>query len=406
MKKLRSASLSPQAAESLRLAGVQGFFWAAMAVGNYLSVYLQNNGFPAARFGLLNAIACAVSILAMTFWGVISDRTGSVRKIVILTLTLGCGLYALVPLIPADLPVSPVLFLIFIPAISFFRTPMAPFVDNLTVRNCAEHGLNYGAIRSSGSFLFAIAGVLVVNLLIPGLGLRSTFWAMGLVMLVAIVLTWFCYEPQGGGKRAKKTTAGSGELFRNPKFVTFLIFCFVFQMGMTFESGFLPYLMADLDIDSTNLGLILSVRALMEIPFLFFIAKLRRRIKLHHLIMMGAALMGLEALLFSFFVHSLPQMLVFAAFYGLGGGLWIGTSTNYIYELAPAHLRATAHGLFISVSQISGILSNLLGGVLFDLIGGKPFYCVVSCVFALSIVIFALSFSMKGKNKAAASETN
>lgn len=101
MNKLRRLrSLSPEMAETLRLAGVQGIFWAAMAVGNYQTVYLQSIGFPATDFGLLNAIACAVAIFAMTFWGTVSDRIGSVRKIVILTLTLGCGLFIFVPLIP------------------------------------------------------------------------------------------------------------------------------------------------------------------------------------------------------------------------------------------------------------------------------------------------------------------
>ena len=60
MNKLRRLrSLSPEMAETLRLAGVQGIFWAAMAVGNYQTVYLQSIGFPATDFGLLNAIACA-----------------------------------------------------------------------------------------------------------------------------------------------------------------------------------------------------------------------------------------------------------------------------------------------------------------------------------------------------------
>ena len=63
MNKLRRLrSLSPEMAETLRLAGVQGIFWAAMAVGNYQTVYLQSIGFPATDFGLLNAIACAVAI--------------------------------------------------------------------------------------------------------------------------------------------------------------------------------------------------------------------------------------------------------------------------------------------------------------------------------------------------------
>lgn len=39
MNKLRRLrSLSPEMAETLRLAGVQGIFWAAMAVGNYQSL--------------------------------------------------------------------------------------------------------------------------------------------------------------------------------------------------------------------------------------------------------------------------------------------------------------------------------------------------------------------------------
>ena len=118
MNKLRRLrSLSPEMAETLRLAGVQGIFWAAMAVGNYQTV----------------------SIFAMTFWGTVSDRIGSVRKIVILTLTLGCGLFIFVPLIPTGQSYSTLLFLILIPIINFFRVPMSPFVDNLTVRNCAEH---------------------------------------------------------------------------------------------------------------------------------------------------------------------------------------------------------------------------------------------------------------------------
>jgi MFS family permease len=168
-------------------------------------------------------------------------------------------------------------------------------------------------------------------------------------------------------------------------------------MSMTFESGFMSYLMADLNLDNTKIGMIFSVRALMEIPFLFFIAKLRRRIKLPYLIMSAAVFMGLECLTFSFLVTNFTQMLIFASLYGFGGGLWIGTGSNYIYELAPVHLRATAHGLFISVSQVSGILGSLVGGVLFDSIGGRAFYCVVACLFAFSVLVFACSLLIKKK---------
>ena len=103
--------------------------------------------------------------------------------------------------------------------------------------------------------------------------------------------------------------------------------------------------MTSINIDSTNVGLVLSVRALMEIPFLFFIVKLRRRFQLRYLIMLAAAFMGVECLLLGLFVTTLPEFVVFAAVFGFGNGLFIGTATNYIYELAPVELRATAHGL-------------------------------------------------------------
>ena len=151
---------------------------------------------------------------------------------------------------------------------------MSPFVDNLTVRNCAEHRLNYGMIRSSGSLLFAIAGIITVNALIPAAGVPSTFWVMGIVMIPAIVLTYFCFEPQSG-KRVKKSAAGAGVLLKNYAYMAFLIFAFFFQMAAAFEGNFLTYYMADIQIDTVNLGLILSVRAMMEIPFLFFIGRLR-----------------------------------------------------------------------------------------------------------------------------------
>ena len=271
MKKFHFPAVTPQNSEALRLAVVQGTFWASMAVGGYQTVYLQNSGFPAAQFGLLNAIACAVAIVAMTFWGMVSDRIGGVRKIVMLTLSLGVSLFALIPLIPSGQPYSALLFLIIIPVVNFFRAPMSAFVDNITVRNCAENSLNYGTIRSSGSLWFAVAGILAVNLLIPALGVGSTFWAAAIVMIPAIVLVFFCREPQSGG-RAKKSRMGTGELFKNRRFVTFLIFGFFFYVGTAFESNFLPYLMTSIEIDSTNIGLVLSVRALMEIPFLYSVS--------------------------------------------------------------------------------------------------------------------------------------
>ena len=84
----------------------------------------------------------------------------------------------------------------------------------------------------------------------------------------------------------------------------------------------------------------------------------------------------------------------------MGNGLLIGSSLNYVYELAPAHLKASAQAFFSAVSSIAGILGNLGGGVVYDAVGSKAFYLLVALIYFVSVGVFLLSFlggNKKGK---------
>ena len=98
--------LGPGARMALNLTGVNGIFWFAWAFGNYQNIYLQEVGFTASELGVLNAIASAVGIASVAFWGMVSDRIGSVKKVLIAVLGGGALLYGLVPLIPRGLPTT------------------------------------------------------------------------------------------------------------------------------------------------------------------------------------------------------------------------------------------------------------------------------------------------------------
>ena len=56
---------------------------------------------------------------------------------------------------------------------------------------------------------------------------------------------------------------------------------------------------------------------------------------------------------------------------------------------------ASAQAFFTSVASVAGIVGNLLGGVIFDAIGAKPFYLTVTGLYLLSAGIFLLSFLRK-----------
>ncbi len=395
--------LDLRARQALNLVGLNGLFWFAWAFGCYQTVYLQGVGFTASQLGLLNAISSGVAIGSVSFWGTVSDRIGSLRRVLILVLVIGCSLYALTPLLPAGLPFSPLLFTAFLPLVNFFRGSQSTFAENILVRNCNELGLNFGMLRSAGSFLFTI-GSIIISLMLPFLGVGNTFWLTGLLMLPVVFFTLAAREPDA----RPSSKGGRGEkldlkrLLHSSGYIMFLVFAFLFYIAATCESTFIPYFMESAGISSQLYGVVLAYRALLEIPFLLLMGRLRRRFPLRNLVAAAAVLMSLECFGFFFFAHGLPLMLLFCTFFGLGNGLFIGSSLNYVYEMAPEGLKASAQAFYASVSAVAGILGNLFGGVLFDHVGAKLFYLIVAVSYLVSVAIFVISFAGKKRQDAAA----
>lgn len=126
MIKLLFARLTDSGRQALVLTGINSVFWFAWAFGSYQTIYLQQAGFTASQLGVLNALTSIFSIASVAFWGMVSDRMGSLRKVLILVLLGGSLLFALIPLIPTGLPISPGLFFCLVPVVYFFRGSMCP----------------------------------------------------------------------------------------------------------------------------------------------------------------------------------------------------------------------------------------------------------------------------------------
>ena len=377
--------------QALILTGANSLFWLAWSFSSYQTVYLQEVGFSASQLGLLNALTSGVSIASLAFWGMVSDRIRSLRKVLITVLVGGAVLFALIPAIPTGLPSSPLLLLTLIPVVYFFRGSMSPYAENLLVRNANELRLNYGLLRSVGSFLFT-AGGLAITALLPLVGVPSTFWLSGVMMIPVVILTLLAREPNAQpAQSVPKEKLDLSQLFRNKSYVAFLVFGFLFYIAANCEASFFPYFIQGVGVPTDRYVVVLSYRAFLEIPFLLLMGKLRRRFSLGRLVVAAAVLMAVECVFLGLFANSLMSILLCATFFGLGNGLFIGSSLNYLYELAPSHLKASAQAFFSAVSSVAGILGNLLGGLVFDAMGAKPFYLFVATLYFLSVGVFLLT---------------
>lgn len=398
MKKIfRRFTLSPEATTALNLAAIQGFFWFGWAFGCYGTVYLQRNNFPASGIGSLNALCSTAAIFAMMFWGMLSDRINSIKKTFLIAL-IGCALFhGLVPFLPLGTPYTVILFFIYYPFVNLFRCSMGTLLDNLTVRTCAEIRVNYGIVRSLGSFTFTV-GSLIIVALIPFTGVGSSFWLSGLLMIPAIISLCFAHDPRRMVKpQEKKIKISPKPLLKNYFYMSFMVFTAIIYIALSAEFSFLSYFMTDIGIESTSLGTFLAVRAVMEIPLLIIIVKLRARFRLKYLIMFACCLMAAECLLLGLFAGSLWSMLVFGAIFGLGNGVFLGTVSLYLYKLAPDNLKASAQTIFAAVSSVSGIAGNLVGGFAYEWLGSRVFYFVLGIILLFGVCFFIFSLMAKKK---------
>ena len=149
--------------------------------------------------------------------------------------------------------------------------------------------------------------------------------------------------------------------------------------------------MEEYRIPLENIGLIMAIRAGLEIPFLFFISAIRRKIRLKHLILLSAVCVAIECLGLGLFARSFGSVLFFSAFFGIGNGFFIGSISVYLFRLAPEELKATAQSIYASVTAASSILGNLLGGFAYEMFGGACFYVMLGSTVVLSCIVLWLT---------------
>ena len=399
MKKKTLISEIAPSNPALRLVLMQAFYWFAWSFGQYQTVYLQNSEMHASSsyIGTLNAVASLVAIFAMTFWGRVSDRINSIKKTFLIVLALAGVLFGAIGFLPASFKYAAAMFMIYCPIANFARGSVCTLVDNLTVRICATHRLNYGVIRSTGSFTFAVGSVLLSSLIIPAVGVKYTFLLFGVLMIPTILTVLTVPDPRvakapGHKKEEKKKKANPKLLFKNYYYVTFIIFALIVYIPFNSEYSFITYFMAAKGINTENLGIVLAVRAMMEIPFLIFMGKLRARFKLKYLMMVAAGFIGLECFCLGMFANSFTSVVLLCSMFGLGNGILIGTTSNYLYKLAPDELKATAHSIFGACTALSGFIGNMVGGYAMELLGAENFYLTLSGIICVGLVFFILSF--------------
>lgn len=369
--------------QMLILRGMNFWQYAILAVlAPFLPLYFANLGYSSSQIGFLMMIGPFVASMIQPFWGYLSDRLQTVKKIMfwlwILAIISSIALF--------NSGGSYALTLCFVLAVYFFYQPSMPLLDSISVQSAERRGSSYGSLRLFGSMGYTVVS-LSGGLLLAALGgitkLPYLFWAAWVVPL--ILLLFLRDEPTEGEGMTLKALK---ELFTNKSFLWFLFLVFVISVPHRMNDVMLGLYMKELGASDAMVGWAWALAAGVEIPVFALLGRYLNRIHEYVLIGIVGLLYTLRWLMY--YVSDDPWVLLalqagaaitFAVF-------WI-VSMHYVARILPPQLGATGFSLLSMVYLgLAGMTGGVIGGRLTDLFGGASMYLFATIVSFIGGILF------------------
>lgn len=380
MKKRDAAGKDRQ---MLILRGMNFWQYAILAVlAPFLPLYFANLGYSSSQIGFLMMIGPFVASMIQPFWGYLSDRLQTVKKMIFWLWVL--AIISSVALFNSG--GSYVLTLCFVLALYFFYQPSMPLLDSISVQSAARRGSSYGSLRLFGSMGYTVVS-LSGGLLLAVLGgitkLPYLLWGAWIVPL--LLLIFLRDEPAEGEGMTLKSLK---ELFTNKSFLWFLFLVFVISVPHRMNDVMLGLYMKDLGASDAMVGWAWALAAACEIPVFALLGRYLNRI--HEYVLIGIVGLLYTIRWFMYYVSDDPWVLLalqagaaitFAVF-------WI-VCMHYVARILPPQLGATGFSLLSMVYLgLAGMTGGVVGGRLTDLFGGASMYLFATIVSFLGGIMF------------------
>lgn len=335
----------------------------------FLSAYYAKSGLNAVEIGTLLTIGPIVAIFIQPFWAIISDKTGQ-RKLILCLVILGSG-FSLFSYYAGHSFLS---FFIAATLLATFVTSIVPLNDALTLRLAKKNHLDFSIIRMGGTVGFAIVVIIAGAIIKKTPNIQFVLGFFGFMTLLFFVSRLPKDEKEENKKQESSSPSTVGKKFGffhifNSKQVYFMLaFAFITQVGLSFHGSFMGVYALKLGLNEDMIAVINCCAALSEIPVLFMMNRLMRKISTIKLIAASSMLLGFRmfivtsggigSVIFAQFLHGLTFMTVYYSI-----------AVYISQEVKSQNLSKGQSILTIVQTGIGSIIGNIVGGILVDQFG-------------------------------------
>lgn len=358
---------------------------------SFFNVHLDNIGYTSLQIGALNALFISTSAIVVPFWGMIADKFGNNRIMLLLTTVAGL----LVFIIGRTMVFQWMLIFIFV--ISIVHQPAGAVMDGMALGFLRENKkYSYGQFRLWGSAGYALASLIVGYIARHDTGIIFTLSAVLFLLLSLFNLLTLPAKPVLG--RSLVSFKSFGVFFHNKQLLIFLLIIFLYGIGISPLHQFINLYYKDIGAGNSFIGLVFFVQATFEIPAFLFGVYLVKRMKAERIIVFAMFVSTLRLLFYGFI--SDPEVAIFLSiFHGITIAFFLIGVVEYVQSNTPDHLRTTGQALIWAFHFGAGVtLGNLLLGYFRDH-GGMHQAMHIHAGIAAFVVGGALLFFKRTKNK-------
>lgn len=359
----------------------------------FFPVLLSSRGFDAETIGIVFAVPLLVRVCSAPAIAFAADRTGAHRGTLIILCagaTVTFALFGLATRLWSVLAVA-ILF-------ASMWTSVIPMTESLATQAVRSHGIDYGKIRSFGSFAFILASF-AGGWVIEHFGSSAAYWMILAVIASTLPAALLLPRPpeREGASLKPLRLADAGRLLRSRIFLLLLVTATLIQAAHALLYAFGTLHWHATGISPGTIGILWALGTGAEIITFSFAAWPLRRFGPLNLVIIGGlagtlrwALTALDppagALVFIQLLHALSF-----------GACHLGA----VYLLAnavPQRHSATAQGLYSAMVGGIGMGGVMMAsGPLYDRLAGQAFFVMAGLSAAGVAVGLVLSRLWDGK---------
>jgi MFS transporter, PPP family, 3-phenylpropionic acid transporter len=341
---------------------LQGFYlFVFFGIGSLfplLSVYLSEieklNGY---QIGIILSLGPVVMIFFQPFWGMIADMKNLHNRLLTAT-TLITGISALGYLFFEGF----FLFILVAIVLAIFQSAIIPLSDSISLKYTSSAGVNYGSVRLFGSFGFGVAVFLMGKL--SEWNPQVIFYAFFLTLLIAGAIS--LKIPREAAGKPNGLLSGIKDLMGMKRFLVFLAITFMIFGPNLANNFYFSLFVEDRGGTYTGIGIAFLIAVLSEIPFMRAAGSWIHKLGLLQVAVI-AALVSLFRWVFYFTEPGLSLIYASAVIQGFSLGLFIPAGLQYIREITPKHITATAVTIYSAVGNgLGNWFFTFVGGIIFE----------------------------------------